>query len=526
MSDPITPVSPQAAIVTSLDAGINRVRIDKDKTDVVYVEPYRTRSNTRAYLNEYETNDKTTIIRNHREVHYNRIDLAQLIEELAVVTPNSYDQLCHVIHTASIDTTSPNLNAADFCTLLNNEYDIPILPTDLVDTAIEGATSMDTALGAVYRTMNCVITDVEVAYSGGTITSFDNTLQKGNTHPGFVLTREWTSGETLNILPNENIDKSGWSIELGFNNDVDYTTALHTSLVLRQDSKSEVWQVVYNDEIVAVFNGTRESGVAVTIGNRELTIETIGGVTTSVIIDTPDIHYTRGIMRITAYTSNPYPSLYKLGFDVTSPKVVPTEDLTVNNKNYVAGYNLITSDPRSNAVFNGITYPVSASPYKALNYIERAEDVFKSYTDSTYGMLSTFVKPKGFNDQKVTFLLGYNDGVLPADTVAGVLITITDTRNVNNKLYVKTIITPNGGTLVGTGPSINALVYASMQPASSCDIFSVTIAAGNVEVTDDELVIGRHVSTERVSTTDLSVYKVDIEINVKKGSRLPNIDVI
>lgn len=526
MLDLSTPVSPVVAIVETLDDSTKHILIDSNKTDVVYVEPYHIRNNTRAYINEYDTDEKANIIRNHREIHYDRVDLTQLIEDISVLAPDNNDQLCHVIHTPGTNQTVHNLDADAFCHLLNDEYDIPVLPTDFAGGTLERVKSKNTTMGEVYRTMNCIITDIEVTYSGGTITHFDETLGGVVSRPGFVFTREWNMGEAMSFLPNENLDKAGWSIVIGFNNDVEYTTATPTSLTLSQGSTGNLWYVNYEGQVVAQFDSAEESGVTLTINKDSLSVETIGSESTAITLDIPGFHYNRGVMRVLTYTTNPYASLFKLGFDVSTSEVVGTEGLTINDKDYAPVYNLVLSDPRSNAVVNDIAYPVSISPYKAINYGEKEPDKFKPLSDDKSGALSVFVKPEGFNDQNVTFLLSYDSDILPVDTVSSVLITITDIRNVNNKIYVKTIPLSSGKTLVGSGPSVNALVFKTLNYATVSELFSVTIAAGDIDVSEDELVLGKYVTAEQISGSEVTVYKVDIQVDVKSSKSLPNIDVI
>lgn len=525
MSDPTTPVSPKAAIIMSLDDSTGRVLIDKDKTDVVYVEPYHIRNNTRAYINEYDTDAKLNIIRNHREIHYDRIDLNELMGDIATLTPDVNDQLCHVIHTPVNDKTIHNIDSSTLSDLLNQYYDIPVESTDFNDAKLERVKPIVGSMGTIYRTMNCVTTDIDLSYMGGVITRYDESQKTTVSNPGFVVNREWKNGEVLTLYPNENVNMTGWVIEIGFNDDVEYTTPVSPKLVLTQNDRNQSWDVTINDKVVTSFNGNPESGVTLEVGNKTLVIDTIGGESSPVSIEVPELYKDRGIMRIVTYTTNPYPSLYRLGYDLTNPEVTQTDGLVTNNKNYAPVYNLVLSDTRSNAVVSDIKYPVSISPYRIINYVEKEADVFNSVNDAELGSIEVFVKPEGFNSQTVTFTLDYEDGTLPVDTVAHVLITVTDTRNVNNKFYVKSIIINDTSTMVGAGPSLNALAYKKVEGAAASEMFSVTIAAGNVDVTEDDVVLGKYTSLDEVDSTDVSIYKVDIEVQVKPNKTLPNIGV-
>lgn len=525
MLDLSTPVSPVVAIVETLDDSTKHILIDSNKTDVVYVEPYHIRNNTRAYINEYDTDAKLNIIRNHREIHYDRIDLNELMGDIATLTPDANDQLCHVIHTPVYNSTIHNIDSSRLSDLLNQYYDIPVEVTDFSDVTQERVKPIVSSMGTVYRIMNCVTTDIDLSYTGGTITRYDESQKTTVSNPGFVVNREWKNGDVLTLLPNENINKTGWVIEIGFNDNVEYTTPVSPKLILTQNDRNQSWDVTINDKVVTTFNGNPESGVTLEVGNKTLVVDITGSESNPVSIEVPELYKDRGVMRIVAYTTNPYPSLYRLGFDLTTPEVAQTDGLVINNKNYAPVYNLILSDTRSNAVVGDIMYPVSVSPYRINNYVEREADIFNPVDGDQWGSIEVFVKPVGFNSQKVTFMLDYEDGTLPVDTVAHVIITITDTRNVNNKFYVKSIIINDTTAIVGAGPSLNALAYKKVEGAAASEIFSVTIAAGNVDVTEDDVVLGKYTSLDEVDSTDVSIYKVDIEVQVKPNKTLPNIGV-
>ena len=540
MSDITTPVSPKDAIIMSLDDGTGRVLIDKNKTDVVYVEPYHIRKNTRAYLNEYDTDAKLNIVRNHREIHYDRIDLNELMEDIATLSPDASDQLCYFIHIPVDTRMSGNVHSGALSDILNQYYDIPVEHTDFDDAILERVKPIQGTMGTIYRAMNCLTTNNELSYTGGSVSRYDDEQSATVSNPGFIVNREWTNGEALTLYPNGDTNKTGWVIEVGFNDDVEYTTPVSPKLVLTQNDGSQLWDVTHDGQLVASFNGNPESGVTIEVSNKTLTIRSadvevndrpvvmraMGIESAPVSIEAPELYKDRGIMRITAYTTNPHPSLYKLGFDLNVTEASDTTGLVTNDKYYARAYDMVLSDKRSNAVVGDIRYPVCISPYRVINYVEKQKDVFKSTNGAELGSIETFVKPEGFNSKKVSFLLDYLDGTLPNDTVSSVTITVTDTRNVNNKYYVKSIAIDGSTTMVGVGPSLNALTYKNVEGVVASEMFNVTITAGNIEVTEGDFVLGNYIAPDNVDSTDISIYKVDIEIQAKPNKTLPNIGVI
>ena len=518
MSDITTPISPKTAIVLSLEDRAGRILIDKSKTDVVYVEPYHVRNNTRAYINEYDTAAKVNIVRNHREVLYDRVDLNELMEEIATLTPDSNDQLCHVIHNASVERTAINMDGAAFCELLNEQYDLPVLETDFDTTEVQKITTVSGSLGDTYARVNCTVTPAEIVYTNSNITHIDG--DRTVTEPGVAVVREWVQGESITFLPNLSTSAAGWTIELGFGNDADYTASVHTNLKLAQNTKTQLWDVWYNGAVVTTFDTDIDSGVTIAIDTNKVVITVIGGE--AITLDTPGMYYNRGVARILAYTNNPYPASYKLGFVIGVAGTVTGTPLP-NSKNYAPTYNLINATASSNATVGKLRYPINVSRYKTLNYIEREEATFEAIQKDTHGRLEVFVQPVGYEEQKVTFTLTYPGETLPKDTVESVLLTITDVRNVNNKLYVKVIRLDSNKTLVGKGPSLSSLVYETNDAVTDSEVYSVTIGAGDIAINENDLVLANHHAASEVSSTDLSTYKVDFDVKVKPKSLLPDV---
>lgn len=449
MFDPTKLVTPLDVVIKATNERVRKLLIDENNTVVKSVESHTGHFNTKALVDIVDSD--SVVVRADREILYNRVDIGEFVDGLAIETKDIYDITNKNIITDYVTQTNTNPGVDDLVTLFNNEYDLPIEASDLVLVPRTQVTERDTSFGRVYKDINCKITTGSVMYSGGNIVVH----QRADTHPfsynkiatskpGFMVYREWSHDEVLELtLPViESVAESGWGVMF---EDVKSTQQLGNGdlwFKIKHDTSASKW-------IYESINGTRMEidakslvKVKVSVIDGMLNVECLSLVNNnayeSIGVDTAvKLIHTRGLQRVTVHSINPNPTLFNLKVKLTQSEALNTEDLITNDKSYDYTYNQLQASPSTNALTGLVDKNIVITNYNVVNYAETViPNSFIAVSPSKRGIIQSFDKFNTEEGHAITFTVPDLIDGFTTGSIISASIEYIDRVNSNNSIRV------------------------------------------------------------------------------------------
>lgn len=540
MFDPTKLVTPLDVVIKATNERVRKLLIDENNTVVKSVESHTGHFNTKALVDIVDSDG--VVVRADREILYNRVDIGEFVDGLAIETKDIYDITNKNIITDYVTQTNTNPGVDDLVTLFNNEYNLPVEADDLTMVPRTQVTGRDTSFGQVYKDINCKITTGLITHSGGNIVvhqradTYPFSYNKITTSkPGFMVYREWSHDEILELtLPDiESVAQSGWEVMF---EDVESTQQLGNGdlwFKIKHDTSTSKW-------IYESINGTRLEidaaslvKIKVSVVDGSLTVECLSFVNNnayeSIGVDTVvKLTHSRGLQRVTAHSTNPNPTLFNLKVKLTQSEVSDAEGLITNDKSYDYTYNQLQASPSSNALTGLVDKNIVITSYNVVNYAETlTPNSFIAVSPSKRGIIQSFDKFDTESGHATTFTAvdlidGLSDG-----SIISVSIEFVDRNNRNNSVSVL-LKNPNPSE---NGLSLSAECYEHGQLNETKEILLdgvKPLSIGcifedhklNVALSDDTIL-----STQVATEQDTQHYTSTLTIVPAAGDILPTVGV-
>ena len=449
MFDPTKLVTPFDTVVKATNERVRKLLIDESNTVVNSIESHTGYFNTRALVDNVDSDG--VVVRADREILYNRVDIGDFVNGVAIETNDIYDVPNKNIITDYVTQTNTNPSVDDLVTLFNNEYNLPVEANDLTMVPRTQVTGRDTSFGRVYKDINCKITTGSVMHSGGNIVVH----QRTDTHPfsynkiatskpGFMVYREWDHGEILELtLPDiESVAQSGWEIMF---EDVKSTQQLGNGdlwFKIKHDTSASKWIYESISGTRMEIDATSLVKVKVSAIDGMLNVECLSLVNNNAyesigVDDAVKLTHTRGLQRVTAHSINPNPTLFNLKAKLTQSEALNTEDLITNDKSYDYTYNQLQASPSTNALTGLVDKNIVITNYNVVNYAETVDpNSFIAVSPSKRGTIQSFDK---FNTEKghvITFTAPDLIDGFTTGSIISASIEYIDRVNSNNSIRV------------------------------------------------------------------------------------------
>lgn len=509
MFDPTKLVTPLDSVVKATNERVRKLLIDESNAVVKSVESHTGHFNTKALVDIVDSDG--IVVRADREILYNRVDIGEFVDGLAIETKDIYDITNKNIITDNVTQTNTNPGVDDLVTLFNNEYNLPVEADDLTMVTRTQVTERDTSFGRVYKDINCKITTGTVMYSGGNIVVH----QRADTHPfsynkiatskpGFMVHREWNHDEVLELtLPGiESVAQSGWEVML---EDVKSTQQLGNGdlwFKIKHDTSASKW-------IYESISGTRMEidakslvKVKVSVIDGMLNVECLSLVNNnsyeSIGVDAAvKITHTRGLQRVTAHSINPNPTLFNLKVKLTQNEVLNAEDLITNDKSYDYTYNQLQASPSSNALTGLVDKNIVITNYNVVNYVETViPNSFIAVSPSKRGVIQSFNKFNTEEGHAITFTV---PDLIDGFTIGSIIsASIEYIDRVNNNNSIRVLLKNPKVTEGGLTLSAECYEYGQFN-----EVKEVTLSAEhplNIECTFESGALSVMLSGEVIST--------------------------
>lgn len=449
MFDPTKLVTPFDTVVKATNERVRKLLIDESNTVVNRIESHTGYFNTKALVDNVDSDG--VVVRADREILYNRVDVGEFVNGVAIETKDIYDVPNKNIITDYVTQTNTNPSVDDLVTLFNNEYNLPVEVNDLTMVPRTQVTGRDTSFGRVYKDINCKITTGSVMHSGGNIVVH----QRTDTHPfsynkiatskpGFMVYREWTHNDILEFtLPDiESVAQSGWEVMF---EDVKSTQQLGNGdlwFKIKHDTSTSKWIYESINSTRLEIDATSLVKVKVSVIDGTLTVECLSFVNNnayeSIGVDTVvKLTHTRGLQRVTAHSINPNPTLFNLKVKLTQSEVSDAKGLITNDKSYDYTYNQLQASPSTNALTGLVDKNIVITNYNVVNYAEAVTpNLFIAVSPSKRGIIQSFDKFDTQDGHVITFsTVDLKNGFLNGSIISA-CIEYIDRNNRNNSVRV------------------------------------------------------------------------------------------
>lgn len=449
MFDPTKLVTPFDTVVKATNERVRKLLIDESNIVVNSIESHTGYFNTRALVDNVDSDG--VVVRAGREILYNRVDIGEFVNGVAIETKDIYDVPNKNIITDYVTQTNTNPSVDDLVTLFNNEYNLPVEANDLTMVPRTQVTGRDTSFGRVYKDINCKITTGSVMHSGGNIVVH----QRTDTHPfsynkiatskpGFMVYREWTHNDILEFtLPDiESVAQSGWEVMF---EDVKSTQQLGNGdlwFKIKHDTSASKWIYESISGTRMEIDATSLVKVKVSVIDGTLTVECLSFVNNnayeSIGVDTVvKLTQSRGLQRVTTHSINPNPTLFNLKVKLTQSEVSDAKGLITNDKSYDYTYNQLQSSPLTNALTGLVDKNIVITNYNVVNYAETViPNSFIAVSPSKRGIIQSFDKFNTEEGHAITFTAPDLIDGFTTGSIISASIEYIDRVNNNNSIRV------------------------------------------------------------------------------------------
>lgn len=497
MFDPTKLVAPLDLIVTAANERVSKLLIDKNNTVIKEAVPATGYFNTKAIVDT--VNSDAVVTRVDREILYDRVDVGQFVDAIAIETKDIYSVTNKNIVTDYVTQTSVNPTLTELVTLFNDEYKLPVEDTDLLQVPRTQVTGRDTSFGRVYKDINCKITTGSILHSGGNIVVH----QRADTHPfsynkivtskpGFMVYREWEHSDVLEItLPEiDSITQGGW--EMMFE-DVKSTQQLGNGSLwfkIKHDSNLAKWVYESISGKVITIDVTSLAKIKISVVEGVLTVDCSTFVNNNAyesVGSDPVIKLstTRGLQRVTLHTINPIPTLFNLKVKLTQNEFSSDEGLIANDKTYDYTYNQLQASPTSNATLGLVDKNIVITSYNVANYAESTTlNTFVAAEPSKRGLIQSFNKFDIKDGHKVTFDIESMAASFKNDSLVSISVEQVNREDTTKSMRVlfKNPVATEGGVTLSAERYINGRLIDIHPVSFNGDATQLSTAVGEQEL--------------------------------------------
>lgn len=533
MFDPTKLVSPRDIVIEKLDLNLNRALLDKDNTRVRHIQSNTGVYNTGAIVDEYTDATVTVPVRIGRELVYNRVDIEKCISELSFVQIDKDGQETYSIYTDSLYGTLRNIKSDALCDFLNEQYDIPLKHTDLEHSEILQFSAADTVLGPLYNKINCELLDSYVAYtSGDVVVNHVPEIYSNATNTvcnGCMLVREWKYGEELRLSPDNLADLNGWTIMLETVDDLLAVSNSNVWLKLVYNTLNQAWNVIADGVMLKSLPANVDAVIGISAFSDGLVVKQYidAQEVSSDNVPTTSVTKNRGIMRITAYTTNPYPGIFRIKAEVVSDSSTTPAFISSNTKVYGKPYTLIRASGSSNAAVGSLTKPVMLTSHRGENYSELEDTLFSPTFNKRQGALGTVISFEKYKEQTVNFNLYKNNSVYSFDDIKTMSLTLFNNLNISQSYRVDiTPVTTTEGTTITVKTTKNDVLVANVtKPIDSDMLFKVVMSPNKLEIHQGDVKLSEIIVPSPVESISTLKYRIRCSITAKSDKMLPEIEL-
>lgn len=371
MFDPKILVTPQRVLINAASGNLNKILIDENNTIVKSIKDNTSYHNTIALVDNIDKDG--VVIRENREVMYDRIDINTYINRVAKKHREDDGDISHLLLTDHVTETMRNVDNIQLAQVLKDVYQLPIDDHDLVSRQVNDLKPMTTAFGKVLSKVNCTIRDGLVTYRGGTIPlptinmeyNIPAKIVTGDIQPGLSIIREWTHGEKLEFnLPDMSVSDD-WRIYIESIDAVDYNGPGKLWCTLALNVEYNAWEVYMDGQVCGHFDATDANAIVLTATGGKLKLT--GKVNETINVDLTSVENilttSGGLQRITVFTKNP--ARQEIQFNMSAKKPAKTYKALVDAPSELVGaeflYGKYRNDPANSECYFQTTNPKFAN---------------------------------------------------------------------------------------------------------------------------------------------------------------------
>lgn len=539
MFDPTKLESPLNHVIDSITPNIDKIVLQKDTTRVVSLKPTAPYYNTQATVHDYDI--ATSTVNNTRDVNYNRIDIGKYIESRAKVNTMLDGTSEYVLVSSDIEVITRQAGITLVTAVLNNNYDLPIIVSDLTTIKSEHRHHTVSSFGNLYMLTNGIISGNTLTYISGDVVVYnlpDTTRFSYNkirtTRRGMSFYREWIAGGTIEITMPHQSEADGWSIQI---EDVSTTDHIGNGVIwlhIGFNSDSGCW-VYKNGEQEHTVDGTLGAQIKLSLNDRKVTVvgktlNSSDGYITVFEDVTATSDYNRGLNRITMYSNNPTAGIVNFEINTQNGEVVD-ETLIENTQQYYKQLTTIKAAESSNALFGKVKYPIMVTRYDNEGYTQpKIDTVFVGKSDKGYvSSVDTFT-----NDLKqvLEFNVAALNELLKNNEIESFTFTILNKDNVNfrRQITCKPIILDGVITSIEVLTIHNGeLIFTSNKIIGEGDA-NIVVSISNYEIQIDKDVdiltkLQTHKFGDIVKPDEQLQFLVRLDITTNNNVILPTISI-